>query len=178
MGFKISWLAFEGLRKPAILDLLGFHDTHNEDEANEAPFAAAELANGWSVLWSNDFGWAETHPIHNIDTHARVIGCQIHEGIMYSAAHGAEAGREQWSVVHDAQQGVRHLEVSGLVPADFATVKAKLLAEQNADQAGDVDHVFDIPVELAFALTGFRYDLWDLPSGPRPQFTTVTPIKI
>lgn len=173
MGFKISWLAFEGLKKQAVLDLLAFRDTGTADEANEAPFSAAELATGWTIVWSNDTAWVETRPIHDLGVHGRTIACQVHEGIMYSAAHGAEAGVEQWSVVHDAQDGLRHLEVAGVIPEAFGAIKAKAFADQDSDKSGEVDHIFDIPVELAFAITGFRYDLWDLPSGPRPHWTIV-----
>lgn len=171
MGFKISWLAFEGMTKPSMLELLDFRDLGTEDEANEAPFSAAQLASGWSVIWSNDFGWVETQALQWLGAHGRTLTCQVHEGIMFSAVHGTEENVERWSVQHDSERGLRDLQIAGTPPDALDGIKAKLLAEQDGSE--DVDYVFDIPVELAFQLTGFRHDLWDYPQGKQPHFTMV-----
>lgn len=172
MGFKISWLAVENITKPALLDALRLADTGQEDEVNEAPFSAAELGNGWSLIFSNDFGWVEDLALASIPTSCRAIIVQVHEGIMYSRASGAIDGAEQWTVVHDAQEALTHLSVNG-TPPELDAVRSALLAEQAADGSGAVDYAFDVPVEIAARLTGHCHSEWDLRTGPRPRFTAV-----
>src|SRR3954452_6949370 len=75
---------------------------------------------------------------------------------MCSSASGWAGGRMGWRVTHDAQRGVSHLGVEGTPPAAYAGIAESLLARQR--DHGDADHLFDAPVELARALTGFRYD--------------------
>ena len=93
---------------------------------------------------------------------------------MYSAVHGAEDGIELWSVIHDAQQSLHHLSVSGDPPEEFLAIKGRLFGEQEKEDAGsaEVDFVFDIPIELAASITGFRHDLWEI-DGNRPEWTVI-----
>lgn len=174
MGFRISWLAFESVEKAALLEALDFKDTGEADEANESPFSAVQLRNGWSIIWSNDFEWAATQPIKLSFPTKRIVSCQLHEGLMYSAVHGAEDGIELWSVIHDAQQSLHDLSVSGDPPEEFPAIKDGLFGEQEKEDAGsaEVDFVFDIPIELAASITGFRHDLWEI-DGHRPDWTVI-----
>ncbi|MDF0541133.1 hypothetical protein PX699_02160 [Sphingobium sp. H39-3-25] len=174
MSFKISWLAVRDMRKVQLLDALGFIDTGRVDEANEARFSSADLSTGWSIIWSNDFGWVESEALHTRPPLGRSIACQVHEGVMYSAAYAAQDGVELWRVVHDSDRGHDDLQIHGTVPVELAEIRRALAAEQQADgSCQNVDYMFDVPVEMALKFTGFRYDLWDLPSGPNPAFTVV-----
>jgi hypothetical protein len=174
VGFKISWLAFDAIEKAAMLDALGFRDTGEADEANESPFSAVQLRNGWSIIWSNDFEWAATQPVKSSFPTKRAISCQLHEGLMYSATHGADDGIELWSVVHDAQQSLHDLSISGNPPPELLPIKDKLFLDQKSEDAGsaEVDFIFDIPIELAASITGFRHDLWEI-DGHRPDWTVI-----
>lgn len=81
---------------------------------------------------------------------------------MYSRASGWKDGRRVWSITHDLQRGNGHLEAEGDVPPVFAPVRDRLIAEQlSRDHA---DYIFDVPVEVAKALTGFRHDR-DIPGA-------------
>lgn len=85
---------------------------------------------------------------------------------MNSYTCGWEGGAELWSVLHDAQQGITHLEVSGTPPAELGPIRDRLLRQQVG--VAETDHVFDVPVELFVALGGVRYDQ-DIPgAGPDP----------
>jgi hypothetical protein len=176
MGFKISWLAFEALDKATLLDALGFHDTGVLDEANEAPFSAAQLPNGWSIIWSNDFGWIETQSVKLPFPSQRAIACQLHEGLMFSAVHGAKDGVEMWSLSHDAQADLHDLSIFGDLPTTFVEIRDRLFAEQKAEDEtrAEVDFIFDIPIELAQSVTGFRHDLWEI-DGHRPKWSVIEP---
>ena len=88
-----------------------------------------------------------------------------------------ENGGPVWSLSHDSSKGVMHLQTDGQLPKDFADIREKLFGEQDSDggPVSDTDYIFDIPVELAAAVTGYRHDRSDLDWG-KPQFTEVEPI--
>lgn len=176
MGFKISWIAVAGTTKPQLLSVLGFSDTHEEDEANEAPFSAADLGNGWSLIWSNDFEWADASLLVDLPSEVSAVVVQVHEGVMYSAAKGLRGANIVWSLVHDAQQDQMHLDVVG-EPPELGPVREALLTEQAADDTEEVDYVFSIPVEIAARITAFSHEEWDLRTAQRPYFTAVAPIS-
>lgn len=176
MGFKISWLAAGGVHKAALLAALGFCDTHDEDEANEAPFSAADLGNGWSLIWSNDPEWVTDDLLARSPSRGRSVAVRLHEGVMWAEAFGVE-GTGPWRVVHDAEEGLTHLEVEG-VPPSFELIRDRLFAKQAADEEEMVDHVFDVPLTVAAELTGFRHDDWEMPHGERPRFTKVVATAI
>jgi len=87
---------------------------------------------------------------------------------------GWHGGHRLWSVIHDAQAGIEHLEFEGEMPAGFDDIRRELLAQQHAAdgrrrsrrlpdlfrraEPDGVDYVFDIPLETAKRATGFSYN--------------------
>lgn len=69
-------------------------------------------------------------------------------------------GRQVWSVSHDGSDGGDQLAVEGQLPDVFEELKheADAAQEESAKEGGGVDFVFDIPLDLAAELTGFRHD--------------------
>jgi len=86
--------------------------------------------------------------------------CFVEEHVMCSCTAGWREGRLVWSVDHFADRGVENLQVKGEPPAPFAAIRDRLRGEQAAagGQKAGVDYIFDIPVELAEILTGYRHD--------------------
>jgi hypothetical protein len=76
---------------------------------------------------------------------------------MFSQAVSWRDGARTWSVTHDADRGLDHLQVSGEPPAPFGALEAEALAGRRRDPQGP-DLVFDVPVDLAKAVVGFRHD--------------------
>jgi hypothetical protein len=174
MGFSISWIAFKDLSKAQVLDRNRCRDSGTEDEVNEAPFSFAELPTGWMVLFSNDFDYGAAEHLIGLSMGATVLSCQVEEHVMFSAAHCYQNGREAWSVWHDSQRGRYDLSLRGTPPAQLAPIRMRLNAKQD-DGGGarsDVDYVFDIPLELAAELTGYRHDQVQFDWG-RPIFTVL-----
>jgi hypothetical protein len=171
MGFSISWLAFKALNKNEVLKRTGFWDTGVKDEANQSPFSLAELPTGWTILFSNDFDYGSAEHLIGLSAGAVVVACQAEEHIMFSAAHCCADGRESWSVWHDSGRGLYDLSTRGALPAEFAPIRRRLAAKQ--DESGgarsDVDYTFDVPVELARELTGYRHDFSKFDWG-QPHF--------
>jgi hypothetical protein len=174
MGFSISWVAFENLSKAEVLMRTRFRDTGVPDEANEAPFSVAALPTGWVVLFSSDFDYGTAEHLAALSSGAVVVSCQVEEHVMFSAAHCSTDTREAWSVSHDSQRGRYDVVTRGALPSAFAPIKMRLNSRQDdsGGAASDVDYTFDIPVELAAEMTGYRHDRWKFDWG-RPNFTVV-----
>jgi hypothetical protein len=88
------------------------------------------------------------------------VACSIEEHVMVSLACQWSGGAEVWSATHDAQRSIEHLEVTGRLP-DFADeVRSQLLAQQAEETGADVqvDFVFEVPLELARRIVGFKHD--------------------
>jgi hypothetical protein len=79
---------------------------------------------------------------------------------MVSGSFFYKNGHQVWSVTHQSQKGVKDLSVEGEVPEVLTDIRNQLLKRQ--DEAGDqkprVDYVFDVPVQLAAELCGYRHD--------------------
>ena len=90
---------------------------------------------------------------------------------MVSAAYGYDRGNAQWSVIHDAQQGISDLSLSGSPPVELNYIRERLSGEQQdaGGEGADVDYIFDIPVELAATVCGYRHDRWKFDWG-EPRF--------
>jgi hypothetical protein len=175
MGFSISWIGLK-VSKSRALELLGFRDTGELDEANEAPFSAAGLPNGWTIIWSNDFDYASHPDVTRHSLTEPMVGCHVEEHVMFSSCHNAENGDFLWNVCHDAQEGIYDIHSTGATPVEFDAIVAQQRAEQDraGGEAADVDHIFDAPIKLAAAITGYRHDRWSYDWG-EPQFTVIEP---
>ena len=165
MGFSISWVAFKGLDKADVLRRAGFVDTGQATDVpdDQAPFAYAWFPTGWSALFSNDYRYAAPEGLAHLSQGATVLGCQIE----FSAAALFTDGREVWQVTHESEKGRYDLQTSGTMPTEFEPIRKRLVEQQQHSRGGflGVDCIWDIPVSLAQALTGYRHDVWKLAWG-------------
>lgn len=174
MGFSVSWIAFEGLSKADALERLGLADTGEPDEANEAPLSCAELPTGWTVIVSHDFAFASEVRLGKLSQGVALLGGQVEEHVMYSAVRAFHNGTRVWRIVHDSSLGLAHLDADGALPEDFPRARDVALEELHADggDASEVDYLFDVPLEVAADLCGWRHDLAEYDWG-EPAFTIV-----
>src|SRR5438128_12635623 len=97
---------------------------------------------------------------------------------MASAAFLYEHGERKWAVRHDSERGIYDLTVDGHPPELLSQIHAQLKTLQ--DNAGgadaNVDYIFDVPLELAAKLCGYRHDRWQFEWG-EPSFTRLVPVK-
>jgi hypothetical protein len=157
MGFSISWLAVRGKDRAAILSTLRLAGTGEYEEIPESLFQAAELANGWYLVVADGCAYAEGEaPLDDLSKGGEIVTCSVEEHVMWSSATGWKNGKQIWSIVHDAQKNSDHLHAKGELPPVFAGVRDNLIRAQRNDS--DVDYIFDIPVQVAEAITGFKYD--------------------
>lgn len=170
MSFKVSWIGFDGKAKADVLQSAGLRDTGEPDEATEAPFSGAEMPGAWFILFANDFDFVSRKRLAQLSIDCHLVACQVHEGVMVSAAYGYERGNRVWELVHDGQRGRDHLSVFGSLPPSFDEIRRRLTQQQEAEAGGDVDYTFDIPVEAAAAVCNYRHDRWGI-----AQFTRLDP---
>lgn len=174
MGYSISRVALQGKSKEEVLALTSFVDTGTPDEANEAPVSVASLPMGWTVLFFNDYEATTPELVVAWSKGCRAIACQVEENVMASNAAFYEDGRHLWTVSHQSDKGIYDLEIRGTPPEAFQEIKDRLLKQQheNDGETTDVDYVFDVPIEMATALCGYRHDESSFDWGT-PAFTSL-----
>jgi hypothetical protein len=178
MGFSISWIAFQTNDKHRVLSSIGLVDTGEADEANESPASGAVLPTGWYVVFFNDYAFATPERLAKFSAGRTVIACQVEEHVMASASFLYENGRRAWSVTHESERGPYDLSVDGEPPALFSSLRDVLLKQQEdaGGENADVDFVFDVPVQLAAELCGYRHDRAKFDWG-EPEFSRLEPVK-
>jgi hypothetical protein len=161
MGYSVSWLAVRGKPSIVVLSELGLQGTGEYDEVPDSPdIWGANLPDGWYLVFANRCDYVDRLPLDRLSAAAQVVTCSVEEHVMVSWASGWSDGQKVWSVTHDSEQGIDHIEADGDFPPVFASLRDRLAAEQAGagGEESDVDHLFDVPVELAKAVTGFRHD--------------------
>jgi hypothetical protein len=162
VGISISWLAVQGAERGVVLEALGLVETDERDEfPTESPIAGATLADGWYVVVLDRYG----HALLNDETLCRiselgeVVAGAGEEHVMCSFSCGWQHGQRVWSVMHDAQVGVEHLEVEGEMPSGFDEIPNRLFSEQDAEggSEAEVDYVYDVPLDTTKLVTGFSW---------------------
>ena len=165
MGYRVSLVAVKGRPAAEIQRVVGVAPTGRFEEIAEDPVSGLTLPGGVCVLYLNRPPLADA-TLAALSAGAEVLVLSVNETFMASEVAGWSGGARVWSVSHDAQRGIEHLQTDGEIPEPFPAIRSRLLAEQ-AGETG-VDHVFDVPVELFVALGGVRHDC-DVPGAvPEP----------
>ncbi len=79
---------------------------------------------------------------------------------MFSSAEYWAGGNQIWSAEHVGENGPIHLKTSGILPPGFEAMASVHKEAQEADggEKAGVDHYFDIPLNAAKEITGFKHD--------------------
>jgi hypothetical protein len=159
MGTSTSWIAVEGASVEEVARELRL----TPGSADSPGYQAAMLPSGWVVLvraLEDDGVVANPALLETLSRSRRVVGVDEESHVMYSAAAAWNRGREVWAVIHSSEQARAHLAARGELPTGWAETRDERLAEQaEADAAGDdVDYVYEVPLEVAKLVVGFRLD--------------------
>ncbi len=168
MGFRVQLIAITGKASATIQQEFGVVPTGEYEEIAESPVVGAMIPGGAYLLYVNDQDRINPDPqvYARLSAGASLIACYVNETVMHSYACAWSNGTERWSVSHDAQHGIEHLETTGDLPSKLLPIRERLFAQQAGDDGADF--IFDIPVELFVALGGIRYDQ-DIPgAAPNP----------
>ena len=141
---------------------LSLRATGVPDEVFESPICGGALEGGWYLVIGNRCDHRVIAPslLEVISQAHDLVACSVEEHVMFSSAAGWRNGECEWSIVHDASNGIADLQATGEPPSSYETYKTERLAEQEANggESSDVDYVFEIPLDVARDLTGFKHD--------------------
>lgn len=163
MGYNLSWVAVKGGDSDTVHRTLNVSPAGGREEFQESPIVGAALPSGWYLVivdGSDDCDVHDQEILAILSSGGEAISCAVLEGTMFSMASHWRAGVQTWSVMHNASQGVYSLDIEGELPPEFSAIHDNAKSAQDADggKTADVDHLFDVPIELAKSITGFRYD--------------------
>jgi len=173
MGFSISWLAVKTDDLDRLFEIAENSPTSEADEWLEAKFSGSGLQGGWYFIQAQGCD----HPIISADSLSKVsalgetVACSVEEHVMVCVAEGWRGGVRSWSISHDAQQGMFDLSADGELPAHYEAIKDDFVGQQNAEggEDADVDFIFEIPLQVARKICGYKHDEgsppW-VPPGP------------
>lgn len=152
MGLHLNWLAAPGVDKKTLIDRLGFETCGwAGDELNSA-FACAVLPSGWVLIVSNEFTLDLDRLLPLASQGGFALGAEVSERAMFSSLKAWLDGRAAWAVTHDPNQDLR---IEGEPPGEIAEIRRQLAALEATETDGQVDYMFDAPVELAKMLCGY-----------------------
>lgn len=176
MGMMCSWIAVRTGDKAALLEHLGLIETGElvTPGCDQSAMSIHQSADGWTILFSEDFGWATSDQILALSRFGLALGVQFEDEVaMEASAHAADKGVTLWRVSHTAEED-RPLEVTGTPPKELGAIRRKFERKQAEDDGAD--WLFEIPLELARKISGYRVDE-DAAEFVALDFATVSPAR-
>lgn len=162
MGQSVSWLAFRGAEPELVRRQLGLVGTGDPGEPGEAPVVGATLPDGWYLVVAAgcDHAIVSEDVLKLASAGGTAVGCSIEEHVMFASATLWRGGAKRWTVRHQGDLAIGDLDVSGDPPVELEEVRRSCAVSQAREggEEAEVDFFFEIPVELARGLTGFRHD--------------------
>ncbi len=160
MGYSISWLAIQGQNAESVCEKMGLKQTGQFEEIPDAsnPLYGCQLPSEHYLIFANDCEFASQQKLAELSQLGELVSCSAEEHTMASASAGWSNGKIVWSIDHDSYHGLEHLQTIGKLPPMFAEIRDRLLTQQAHEDEGGTDYVFDIAIEVAQELTGFRHD--------------------
>ncbi|WP_171208785.1 MULTISPECIES: hypothetical protein [unclassified Ruegeria] len=179
MGFRICYLASKAPAEK-IADVLEVTIAESVSEIPYGDWWLATLKNsGWTIFWSENeefLGEKETG-ISSLSQNFDTYVCHVNETVMWCSAEFWSKGKKIWCVSHRGDgDDIFDLTTDGPLPANFEELKDHHFANQHED-GEDVDHVFEIPLELAASEIDFRHDAFLDPEDASRVFRVAAPKK-
>jgi hypothetical protein len=162
MGYAISWIAFKDKTSAQVAELLSLAQSGDFEEIPRGMFSGTKPDKGWYVVVINKYGhkFVSTRSLRRVSVNGDVIAAAIEEHVMFSSTEAWTDGNLVWRLTHKGETGPNNLQEQGSLPEQYLPIKQRLFAAQRQeDQAEpEVDHIFNIPLELAEAIVGFKHD--------------------
>lgn len=170
----VAWVAFEGRSKDEVAQALGYVDTGEAVEVDDG-LVCGELPGGWVTVVAigdraGDFSRADT--LAPLSRDGPLLSVEFSTTVMWSTIQAYADGALTWSIEHNPEKGIDHLEVVGKPPPQYIPLRDRLLAEREAEGGQDagVDLIFDLPALLSKALCGYQPEQADA----QPDFTALS----
>lgn len=176
MGFHLSWIATKGIEKNDVLRHFELEASGEFEEVPESEWTFLNVQNGWNI-----FIWNETElldsaaaALTDARTDAEAIIALVAEGAMVCVCSGWKAGKKIWSISHDSSKALTNLDFEGDLPDSFESLREK--CEEAQTGTTEVDYFFDVPLDVARSICGYKHDQWDESLGESP-FETLNSLK-
>jgi hypothetical protein len=155
MGYKILLIATKGSKKEADFARLGVNTTSEFSEWADHGVASALIKSGYRLFYIIDKIDPESDIFERLSIGCELLALYIYENMLVSYITFWSNECLQWSILHNCQESVDHLQIEGSPPE----IIEKLKVEKNEAKLieNDVDHYFDIPGEIFSSLTGYTY---------------------
>jgi len=162
MGYAGSWLAVKEKYAALVLEGLGLRATDELALPGETHFTGMTPSNGWFILLINEcqHKFVRADVLTSLSIHCELLLASAEEHVMWCAAEFWQDGSQIWRIEHDAQKGNSHLSTSGLLPDGYPEI-AKEFTEKQKESGGeesDIDYIFEIPLQVAKSIVGFKHD--------------------
>lgn len=154
MGLSMSWMAVQAEDEAAALRNLGFRPIGEVSDPLRELEVMARSPGGWIVIVSTGRSRAYEGMAQAASANYVTLAGQLDEVVMVSSLRAYREGELEWSVVHDLERTAESLSVKGSPPSELAGIRRQAEAEAAAGDK-DVDYVFDVPLQLSTAITGF-----------------------
>jgi hypothetical protein len=170
MGCSVVWVAIRDIPTPEIwkrlsLEQVGAHVPPRTD-------FSGGLVGDWYVVFSEARALPQAgSTLTDLSVGCELVVTEVEEHCMCSSSELWSHGKRRWRVSHAGDLEKYHpkfLAESGSLPPTYVEIKSRALARQKEEDEAEsgkgfrVDFIFDIPIDLAAAVTGFRHDLRDV----------------
>ena len=158
MGYSISWVHCRGLILETAAARLSLTVTDRFDEYARAGISAQSLDDCSLLLVANrcNHRIAKAPALASLSADCELVACSIEEHVMYASSELWRNGRQIWRIEHCAEEGPDHLSTE----VDLPDCLEPLLIEckRNLSDDQETGWFFDIPLDCAKELTGFKHD--------------------
>lgn len=160
MGFSLSWVAVAPSVEKALVDRFGLTERDETAEFAEFDLNGARLPDWYLLVADHSDALVDEQLLKDLSKHGRVVAAMVEEHVMFSSAEEWSNGARVWRLSHMSDAGILHLDVEGALPEAYHAIHQKQFDEQEkaGGKKADVDHIIDIPLDLAAAVTGYRHD--------------------
>lgn len=162
MGFSISWFAVRQENANSFFESLNLKRTGKYEKFPKSLISTTISDLGWCILWYNqlDCPFIKDEDLKSTSIGYDILACQVEEHVMFSSAEYWTNGVRKWHVSHEGINGPKGLKVVGQPPDSFDSIKNEMNENQRIEDNGDreVDYIFEIPLETAKSLVGFKHD--------------------
>jgi hypothetical protein len=175
VGFSTSWFGFRGCGIKEVAALVG-REVGSSSEDFDAPINAFCSDKNWGfiILDCCTFPNPPDSDLSVFSQGKEMVVVHIEEHTMFARAELWSDGNNIWRIWHSGDENVMDLHTTGDLPTSFEPLKQQAFSRQVKES--DVDCVFDLPLDLAAELTGFRHDegppdrlFYELVEKPTPQ---------
>jgi len=157
MGISGAWFIVESGGIDHVAAALDVKRTGRHGQQCDFPICARTLPDGRLLVVSRncDEPVFSTRKLATVSRLGRTFSGALEEHVMFSAFTAWGKGRKAWSVQHQGDDGPLNFKTSGRPPKDVVALRDVALDRQRSEgEDSEVDHVFEVSLELARRYAG------------------------